>query len=193
MYLGRKGSLVKIMKSIIDFNDASRGGFATILGSSLEITTSNILNNTAEIGEIISACNSDISVSDQLNTTTDPVYSVCTHYGGDINDTDLEVPTTTTTEALVETNTTTDTPTTTSERPTPEPVSTASSTTTKPSITTSVYFKLNAKVYPNNSVISLSEVGENENALLCMTEFVTCCGTLPNRFGVFFYPNGDTV
>ena len=56
-----------------------------------------------------------------------------------------------------------------------------------------MYFELNGKVYPNNSVISLSEVGENENALLCKTDLATCCATLPNRFGEFFYPNGDTV
>ena len=56
-----------------------------------------------------------------------------------------------------------------------------------------MYFELNGKVYPNNSVIPLSEVGENENALLCKTDLVTCCGTPPNQFGEFYYPNGGTV
>ena len=36
-------------------------------------------------------------------------------------------------------------------------------------------------------------MGENENALLCKTNLVTCCGTLPNRIGEFYYPSGDTV
>ena len=72
---------------MIGFNNATRGGFATVHGSSLEITTSNIFNNTAETGEVISACNSDISVSDQLITATDPVYSVCTLFSGNINET----------------------------------------------------------------------------------------------------------
>ena len=85
MYVGRKGSQVKISRSTIDFNNASRGGFATILGSSLEITTTNIFNNTAESGKVISACTSDITVSDQLLTSTDPTYSVCTLFNGDIN------------------------------------------------------------------------------------------------------------
>ena len=57
----------------------------------------------------------------------------------------------------------------------------------------SVHFELNGIVYPNNSVISLSKVGEDEHALLCKTELVTCCATLPNQFGEFYYPNGDTV
>ena len=53
MYLRRKGSKVKISRSsTIGFNNATRGGFATVLGSSLEITTSNIFNNTAETGEV---------------------------------------------------------------------------------------------------------------------------------------------
>ena len=78
IYLGRKGSQVKIGRSDVSSNNATRGGFATVLGSSLQITASNILNNTAEIGEVIRACSSDISVSDQLIIDTDPAYSVCT-------------------------------------------------------------------------------------------------------------------
>ena len=194
MYLGRKGSQVKISRSEIHSNNATRGGFATILGSSLEISTSSVFNNTAETGEIISACNSDILVSDQLFTATDPVYSVCTLISGDINDTyDFEV-TTTTTEALTNTTATTHIPTTTS-RPTPETttMSTTISQPTEPSIILSVHFELNGKVYPNNSVISLSNVGENEHALLCKTNLMTCCATLPNRFGEFYYPNAGTV
>ena len=93
MYLRRKGSKVKISRSTIGFNNASRGGFATVHGSSLEITTSNIFNNTAETGEVISTCSSDISVSDQFTIATDPVYSVCTLFSGNIDDTNLE-PTT---------------------------------------------------------------------------------------------------
>ena len=181
MFLGRKGSEIEISMSTISFNNATRGAFATVLGSSLEITTSNVLNNT---GEIISSCNSDISVSDQLITATNPVYSVCTLYSGDINDyTNLEVTTMTT---PVDT-------TTTASKTTTVTMSSTTSQHTEPSMTTSVYFELNGKAYSNNSTIPLSEVGENENALLCKTDLVTCCGTPPNRFGEFYYPNGDTV
>ena len=193
MYLGRRGSKVRISRSEICSNNATRGGFATIFGSSLEITTSNIFNNTAETGEVISAYCSDISVSDQFIISTDPIYSVCTLYStGNVNETDPDVTTTTAPEALVDTTTTT-----TTSRPSPETtmvtMRATTSLPTEPSMTTSVYFELNGKVYPNNSVISLSEVGENENALLCKTDLVTCCGTLPNRFGEFYYPNGDSI
>ena len=194
MYLGRKGSQVKIRRSEISSNNATKGGFATILGSSLEIATTNIFNNTAEIGEIISACNSDILVSDQLFTATDPIYSVCTLISGDVNDTyDFET-TTNTTEALTDTTTTTDIPTITS-RPTPETTTLSATTSqpTEPSITSPVHFELKGEAYSNNSVISLSDLGENEQSLMCKTYLVTCCDTLPNQFGEFYYPNGDTV
>ena len=196
IYLRRKGSQVKISMSDISSNNAIRGGFATVLGSSLEIATTNTFNNTAEKGEIISACNSDILVSDQLFMATDPVYSVCTLFNGSINDTyDFEA-TTTTTETLVDTTTTIDIPTTTSG-PSPATTTTSTSATagraTEPNIMPSVYFQLNDKVYPNNSVISLSDVGENEQALMCRTDLLTCCATPPNRFGEFYYPSGDAV
>ena len=94
-----------------------RGGFNTVYGRNYNIKHPN---NTAETVEIISACNSDISVSDQLITATDPVYSVCTLYTGNINKKiDLKVTTTTTAEVLVDATTTNDIPTITS-RPTPE-------------------------------------------------------------------------
>jgi hypothetical protein len=177
MYLRRKGSRVKISRSTIGSNNATRGGFATVHGSSLEITTSNIFNNTAETGKVISACSSDIAVSDQFTIGTDPVHSVCTLFSGNVNDIDLIEATTT--EALIDTTTT--------------KVTLNVTTTSQPIETPSVYFELNGKAYPNNSVISLLEVGENQNALLCKTDLVTCCGTPPNRFGEFYYPNGEAV
>ena len=56
-----------------------------------------------------------------------------------------------------------------------------------------VYFELKGKMYTNNSVIDISNIGEEENALVCKTDKEDCCGTLPNRFGEFYYPNGDRV
>lgn len=56
-----------------------------------------------------------------------------------------------------------------------------------------VYFELKGKVYLNNSAVSLSEVGEGENALFCKTDKKDCCATRPNRFGEFYYPNRVTV
>ena len=56
-----------------------------------------------------------------------------------------------------------------------------------------VYFVLNGQAYGNNSVLSLADVGEGTNALLCKTNMKKCCGTVPYRFGDFYYPNGVQV
>jgi hypothetical protein len=56
-----------------------------------------------------------------------------------------------------------------------------------------VYFELDGEVYKNNSVVSISDIGEGDEALLCKTDKVECCGTIPNRFGEFYYPNGVGV
>lgn len=29
--------------------------------------------------------------------------------------------------------------------------------------------------------------------MLCKTDMINCCGTVPNRFGQFYYPNGIIV
>ena len=124
-----------------------------MLGSSLEIATSTIINNTAETGEVISECNSDISVSDRLFSTTDPIYLVCTLYSGNINEIDIEVTTPTTTVTEVDTATTVTDITTTTNRPTAETATVMKATTIQPTEYTSVYFELNGKAYPNNSII----------------------------------------
>ena len=42
--------------------------------------------------------------------------------------------------------------------------------------------------------MSLADVGEEEgNALTCRTDNVDCCGSIPNRFGQFYYPSGLQV
>jgi predicted outer membrane repeat protein len=66
-------------------------------------------------------------------------------------------------------------------------------TTTAPSTLSVVYFELNGNVYLNNSAVSLGEVGEGGNALICKTNRQDCCGSPPNRFGEFYYPSGDRV
>ena len=53
-----------------------------------------------------------------------------------------------------------------------------------------VYFELNGNLYLNNSAVALSEIGEGEKALLCKTDKKDCCGTVPNRFGQFYFPGG---
>ena len=115
---------------------------------------------------------------------------MCTLVSGNIDDTDLEPTTAATTDTPVDT---TDISTTTNRAIATSETTVTTSQPTEPNITASVYFELNGKVYLNYSIIFLLEVGENENALLCKTDLVTCCGTQPNRFGEFHYPSGETV
>ena len=48
--------------------------------------------------------------------------------------------------------------------------------------------------YPNNSVLSLNNIGEftTGSAILCTTNRSPCCST-PNRVGEWYYPNGSMV
>ena len=56
-----------------------------------------------------------------------------------------------------------------------------------------VYFELQGKIYANNSVVSIYDIGEEEDALLCKTDKEKCCKDFPNRFGEYFYPSGTQV
>lgn len=56
-----------------------------------------------------------------------------------------------------------------------------------------VYFELNSKIYMNNSAVRLTDIGEAGSALICKTDKEDCCKTRPNRYGEFYYPNGERV
>ena len=59
----------------------------------MEINRTNIFNNTAQFGGVISACNSQVTfVEDILTGTVDPLLSFCTLYGGDIHDFNITIP-----------------------------------------------------------------------------------------------------
>ena len=73
------------------------------------------------------------------------------------------------------------------------PASFTVTTTSAPIAAPVLHFELNGNVYLNNSAVSLQEVGEGENALICKTNKQDCCGTPPNRLGEFYYPSGDMV
>ncbi len=47
--------------------------------------------------------------------------------------------------------------------------------------------------YPNNSNLNVEDIGEGDHALACQTDRRPCCGTTPNRFGEWYYPNGSRV
>ena len=135
------------------------------------------------------------------------MYPLCTHYDGDIEGFNITTPpddlvtttlapmeVTTSTSSLATTISTQTTPTSTnvdtSATTTPSPIPTLPDTTTTP---LSVYFVLKGGVYLNNSIISLEEIGEGEDVLICRTNNRVCCATLPNCAGEFYDPKGDLV
>ena len=82
MYVGRAGSHVAISQSTFTFNSATnRGGVLAVIGSAVHINGANISDNTAQLGEVLSACNSNVTISDpQISLSQDPVYSFCSLY-----------------------------------------------------------------------------------------------------------------
>ena len=38
-----------------------------------------------------------------------------------------------------------------------------------------VWFSLNGTTYQNNSLVTLTDIGENDTALLCETNLTACC------------------
>ena len=58
-------------------------------------------------------------------------------------------------------------------------------------ITGDVYFMLCGKNYTNGDIVMITDIGEGDNALLCVTDSTECC-RLPDD-GEFFYPDGTAV
>ena len=75
-----------------DNNATSRGGVIQVSESTVQITESNIFNNTADLGDAIHACDSVITFPDsQFSVSTDS--SNCTFYNGNINNFSVVLPT----------------------------------------------------------------------------------------------------
>ena len=55
-----------------------------------------------------------------------------------------------------------------------------------------VWFSLNGTTYQNNSNVILEDIGEGDDALLCMTNLTACCRH-PYTAGNWFFPNGTRV
>ena len=53
-----------------------------------------------------------------------------------------------------------------------------------------VWFSLRSITYQNNSCVALKDIGEGDDALLCMTNFTACCRGLNTNW---FFPNGTKV
>ena len=61
-----------------------------------------------------------------------------------------------------------------------------------------VTFSLRNTTYQNNSLVNLEDIGEDENALLCVTDLTVCCcppytGEMEPDIGNWFFPNGTRV
>ena len=58
-----------------------------------------------------------------------------------------------------------------------------------------VWFSLNGTTYQNNSIVTLEEIGEGGNALVCITNYTDCCQSteMGNAIGNWYFPNGSRV
>ena len=57
--------------------------------------------------------------------------------------------------------------------------------------TTGVRLTLRGVQYHDNGIIDITDVGENDAALICQTDLRPCCR--PIRAGQWYYPNGTAV
>ena len=55
-----------------------------------------------------------------------------------------------------------------------------------------VWFSLRNTTYQNNSIVTLEDIGEDDDALLCKTNLTTCCRH-PYTAGNWFFPNETRV
>ena len=59
-----------------------------------------------------------------------------------------------------------------------------------------VKFSLRNTTYQNNSIVILEGIGEDDDALLCLTNYTACCRSdneTVSALGNWFFPNGTTV
>ena len=57
---------------------------------------------------------------------------------------------------------------------------------------TGVWFSLNGTTYQNNSCVALEDIGEGDDALLCVAN-LTACDFTRTSLGNWFFPNGTRV
>ena len=57
----------------------------------------------------------------------------------------------------------------------------------------SVKFILHKQIYLNNSVVAINDIGEGDDALLCVTDKPDCCDIQDNKMGEFYYPDNTAV
>lgn len=82
-------------------------------------------------------------------------------------------------------------PTTNQETPTPVVEVTEQTVDGSVNPPLALYFTLGDQIYLNGSTVSLDDIAEGDNALLCHTHSSDCCRT--NLAGEFYYPDGGLV
>ena len=62
-------------------------------------------------------------------------------------------------------------------------------------VCTELGFFLRGTLYPDNSIVLLSDIGEGSNALYCLTDWEDCCSDEagPRRRGLWRFPGGANV
>ena len=85
LFIESAGEQLNISQSTFSDNSAnSSGGVIHVSESTVQITETNILNNCAALGDVIYACDSDITFPDsQFTVSTDP--SNCSLYNGNVD------------------------------------------------------------------------------------------------------------
>ena len=56
-----------------------------------------------------------------------------------------------------------------------------------------VWFSLRGTTYQNNSIVTLEDIGEGDDALLCRTNLIACCRSSEGAMGNWFFPNETRV
>ena len=61
-----------------------------------------------------------------------------------------------------------------------------------------IWFSLRNTTYQNNSIVTLEDIGEGGDALLCITNYTACCqplytGETVPALGNWYFPNGTSV
>ena len=62
-------------------------------------------------------------------------------------------------------------------------------------VSTELGFFLRGTLYPDNSIVLLSDIGEGSNALYCLTDWEECCSDAAGgrRRGMWKFPGGANV
>jgi hypothetical protein len=56
-----------------------------------------------------------------------------------------------------------------------------------------VHIQLNRQIIDENGSVNITDIGENDTAVLCVTDREECCAVRPGRAGEWYYPNNKRV